>query len=418
MSRVKETRFYDLLGVAPDASVEEIRKNYKKLAFKYHPDRNPDAGNQFQEISMAYGVLTDEKKRKVYDQLGEEAIREGRTGDEPTSMSDLFGGIFGFGGDGGRGRSNKGKDLNYEYPVTLEDLYNGKVTKLSLKKKSFCQACKGQGGIKPDSIQNCNDCHGRGMKIIVRQMGGMIQQIQQVCPNCKGQGEIVKEDERCKTCQGNKVVPEKKILELYIDKGMKDGEQIRFSGEGDAVPGTSEPGDVVAVLRQRPHETFERSGNDLVMKKDITLYEALCGFTFKVKHLDNRVINVTYGGGVIKPGDKKEIPDQGMPRHKNPFEKGVLIVVFNVEFPSERMDENNRSLLKEILPQTLTEGQSAEVKVPEGGHEENVELVDYGTVSSTQGGRQRREVYQQSGNSDSEDEEGGQGGGGVRCAHQ
>jgi len=97
MSRVKETRFYDLLGVAPDASIEEIRKNYKKLAFKYHPDRNPDAGNQFQEISMAYGVLTDEKKRKVYDQLGEDAIREGRTGDEPTSMSDLFGGIFGFG---------------------------------------------------------------------------------------------------------------------------------------------------------------------------------------------------------------------------------------------------------------------------------------------------------------------------------
>eukprot|EP01089_Gocevia_fonbrunei_P022326 TRINITY_DN899_c0_g1_i1.p1 TRINITY_DN899_c0_g1~~TRINITY_DN899_c0_g1_i1.p1 ORF type:complete len:451 (+),score=103.52 TRINITY_DN899_c0_g1_i1:128-1354(+) len=402
----KETRYYELLEVEVTATQDEIKKSYRKLAFKYHPDRNPEAGNKFQEISMAYGILSDEKKKRVYDDHGEDAIREGRTGDEP-SASDFFGSLFGFGG-GHERKPRKGKDLVYEYGVTLEDLYNGKQAKLALRKKVICGDCKGVGGTKPDSVRNCNDCDGRGVKISLRQMGAMIQQLQQVCTTCKGQGEIIKEEERCTKCHGQKVTQDKKTLELYIDKGMRDSEQIKFIGEGDQVPGL-EPGDVIVVLKLANHERFERDGANLYLKKTITLFEALCGTTFYIEHLDKRLLKVTTGPetGVIKPGDRKEIAGQGMPVHKNPFEKGVLIILFDVKFPSERMNEQQKKALSAVLPlpKTLQD-------VPKGAHVEDATLQEYGTNERI-GKAGRREAYH--GDDDDEDEEGG---GGVRCAHQ
>jgi len=332
-------------------------------------------------------------------------------------MSDLLGGLFGFGG--GESRRNKGKDLVYEYPVTLSDLYNGKVAKLSLRKNAVCTSCKGTGGLKPDSIRNCKECHGRGMKVTIRQMGGMIQQLQQVCPQCRGAGEIVKDEERCKSCGGNKVIPEKKILELYIDKGMKDGEQIRFNGEGDQVPGLVEPGDVVAVLRCKPHHSFEREGTNLYIKKEITLYEALCGTKFDIKHLDGRILRVSTvdpadpESGVIKPGDKKEIPGQGMPVHKNPFERGVMAIVFDVIFPKTRLDGE---LLSKVLPTKLDqdgkmEAEDGEEKSAEGVVEEVI-LKEFGSTERV--GRSRKEVYTAGGDEDDDEDGGSQ----VRCAQQ
>jgi len=201
----------------------------------------------------------------------------------------------------------------------------------------------------------------------------------------------------------------KKILELYIDKGMRDGEQIKFSGEGDQTPGGVEPGDVVVVLKLTSHPRFEREGANLYYKKEITLFEALCGTTFTVEHLDGRVLRINTGtdSGVIRPGDRKEIPGQGMPMHKNPFEKGYLVVVFDVIFPENRMNDDQKKVLMNVLPQP-----KPLKEIPKGVHVDEVTLQEYGASERGSRGGQRREVYH---GDDGEDEEGG---GGVRCAHQ
>lgn len=220
---VKETKFYDLLGVSPTASEADLKKAYRKLALKYHPDKNPDAGDKFKEISHAYDVLSgmsaqspkcttlngiylDAQKRETYDRFGEEGLNgQGMGGG--MNPEDLFASFFGgnfFGGGGGRrGPSGprRGKDMAHELRVSLEDLYKGKTTKLALSKSVVCSACEGKGG-KEGAVKTCDGCGGNGVRISLRQMGPMIQQVQQTCPECRGEGEIIREKDRCKVSRG------------------------------------------------------------------------------------------------------------------------------------------------------------------------------------------------------------------------
>lgn len=190
---VKDTKFYDLLGVNPKATPEELKKAYRKLALKYHPDKNPTEGDRFKAISQAYDVLSDAKKRELYDRGGEEAIKEGGTGGgmggrNPMDIFDMF-----FGG-GGRSRQRgpaKGKDVIHQLSVTLEDLYNGSTRKLALQKNVICPKCEGHGG-KKGAVESCTPCRGTGMQIRIQQLApGMVQQIQSVCHDCQGQGERI-----------------------------------------------------------------------------------------------------------------------------------------------------------------------------------------------------------------------------------
>ncbi|KAM6960815.1 dnaJ homolog subfamily A member 4 [Aplochiton taeniatus] len=345
---VHETGYYDILGVKPQSTPDEIKKAYRKLALKYHPDKNPNEGERFKLISQAYEVLADPKKRDLYDQGGEQAIKDGGMGGGGSPM-DIFN-MF-FGGGGRMQRERKGKNLVHQLSVSLEEMYNGTTRKLALQKNVICEKCDGYGG-KKGTLEKCSSCKGKGMQIKVQQIGpGMIQQIQSMCADCQGQGEKFNSKDRCKNCKGHKVECRKKILEVHIEKGMRDGQKITFQGEGDQEPGL-EPGDVVIVLDQKDHSIYQRKGDDLTMKMDIKLVEALCGFKKTILTLDKRVLIINSSPGeVIKHDEIRCVQNEGMPMHRAPSDRGQLIVRFQVEFPQKHwLPEHLMFQLERLLP--------------------------------------------------------------------
>lgn len=347
---VKETAYYDVLGVKPNASNDELKKAYRKLALKYHPDKNPNEGEKFKQISQAYEILSDPDKRSIYDEGGEAAIKKGGGGNNDfTSPMHLFEMFFGDAFSGGRRRERRGKDLVHQMSVTLEELYNGTVRKLALQKSVICDRCEGRGG-KKGAIEKCQQCRGVGVETKIQQVGpGLMHQIEQVCRRCSGQGEIISEKDRCKQCNGRKTVRDRKILEVHVEKGMRDGQKILFSGEGDQEPNL-QPGDIVIVLDEKEHHTFMRTGHDLFLKMQIQLVEALCGFQKVIKTLDERDLVITsLPGEVIKNDQTKCIMGEGMPMYKNPFEKGRLIIHFLVVFP-DRIPSELIPTLEQCLP--------------------------------------------------------------------
>ncbi|XP_076358209.1 dnaJ homolog subfamily A member 2-like isoform X1 [Tachypleus tridentatus] len=410
-----DTKLYDLLGVSPNASDSEIKKAYRRLAKEYHPDKNPQEGERFKEISFAYEVLSDSKKRQIYDNYGIKGLQEGHHTDgfSDDIFSHLFGGgLFGamgmgFGG-GGRRRKQKGDDTIHPLKVSLEDLYNGKTAKLQLSKNVICSTCNGEGG-RHGSSQTCRGCHGQGIKLTVRQLGpGMVQQMRSVCPDCRGEGEVIKDKDRCKVCRGNKIVNEKKILEVHVDKGMRDGQKIQFRGEGDQKPGM-EPGDVVIVLQEKPHSHFQRNGNDLYMNYKVNLTESLCGFCIAIKHLDGRDLIIRHPPGeVVKPDTIKGIQGEGMPIYRDPFEKGNLYIKLDVEFPPDHfIEEEKLKLLEKLLPKRPP------CHIPQGEHVEEVDLHDYDPNTRSQGAGRSTEAYESD-----DDDTGVHMGHGVQCAQQ
>lgn len=331
---VKDTKYYDVLGVDPGCNESQLKKAYYKLAKVYHPDKNPEAGDKFKEISHAYEVLSDPQKREVYDRHGE----EGLSGDGGGGMSaeDLFSQLFGGGMfNSGQRRQptgpRRGKDVGHCLKVTLEDLYCGKVSQLKLSKSVMCAKCDGRGG-KAGAVRVCSSCQGQGVKLVIRQMGPMVQQTQVTCSDCRGEGEIINKADRCIECSGRKTVTQKKVLEVHIEKGMEDGTRIPFEGEGDQAPGIL-PGSVIIVLEQKPHAAFQRKKNDLYFDAQIDLVTALTGGSFHIRHLDERDLLVTIlPGEVIKPGEVKCIEGEGMPSLRHHV-KGNLYVRFEIKFP-------------------------------------------------------------------------------------
>ncbi|XP_037029908.1 dnaJ homolog subfamily A member 1-like [Bradysia coprophila] len=335
---VKETVFYDLLGVQPNASSEDLKKAYKKMALKYHPDKNPNEGERFKQISMAYEVLTDPEKRQIYDEGGESAIKKGGAGGggpgfmSPMDIFEMF--INGGMRSGGR-RERRGKIIEHILNVTLEELYNGAVRKLALQKIVICDKCEGRGG-KKGCVSKCQTCRGTGSEIRIHQIfPGMVQQVEQICRQCSGLGETIATKDRCKQCNGKKTIRDRNVLEVHIEKGMQHGQKIVFSGQGNQESPDIEPGDISVVLNEKKHSVYKRLELDLLLTLPIILTESLCGFRKIIKTLDNRDLLITHlPGQVIKTGDIKCVMGEGMPQYKNPFEKGRLILNFEVIFPT------------------------------------------------------------------------------------
>ncbi|KAF9264925.1 hypothetical protein L218DRAFT_958090 [Marasmius fiardii PR-910] len=374
---VRETKFYDLLEVSPNASEADLKKAYRKKALRLHPDKGGDP-ELFKEVTHAYEVLSDPDKRSIYDARGEAGLNEagGMGGmDAQDLFSQLFGGAGGFGGGGffGGGPSRhqgprRTKDLMHRINVSLEDLYKGKTTKLALTRNVICGKCKGKGG-KEGAVKTCHSCNGRGIKMTIRQMGPMIQQMQTTCDECSGQGETINMKDRCNQCKGKKVVSDKKVLEVHVDKGMKGGQTITFRGEADQSPG-QETGDVIIVIEEKPHDRFKRQENDLVAEQEIDLLTALGGGEFSIRHLDDRVLVVKLDPGeVIKHGDLKVIPAQGMPSQRH-HEPGDMFVKLSVLFPDSIPLESIPFLERALPPRKPMEQHDGNVLV------EEVHLVD------------------------------------------
>jgi len=334
---VDTQEYYDILGVDKQATPAQIKKAFRKLAMKKHPDRGGDE-EEFKAIQTAYEVLSDDEKRELYDKHGKEGVEQGGGGGGG-GAEDIFSALFG--GGGGRGRRGpqgprKGDNITHPLKCSLEDLCNGKTVKLAINREVPVD--------KKAKLQMCQTCNGTGVVMKMRQIGpGMIQQFQTKCPACNGQGHTVK------------MKQERKILEVAIEKGMRHGQKIKFSGEADQKPGYL-PGDVVFVVQQKEHAVFKRKAHHLIMEKEITLSQALTGVEFHVKHLDGRDLVVrSEPGDIIKPGSFKRIAGEGMPMHGNPFVKGNLIIAFDVTFPEPgSLSEAEAKALADVLPSKPT----------------------------------------------------------------
>lgn len=373
----KETKLYDCLGVEPTSSQDNIKKAYRKLAIKWHPDKNPDnkaeAEAKFKEITNAYEILSDDKKRQIYDQYGEEGVREGGGGGG-RSPNDIFADLFGFGGFGGfGGRASREAgpqrtpDVQFQLALSLSDFYNGKVKKLKIQRKVLCPTCSGRGATKEGAAATCSACRGQGVRMIIQRLGpGMIQQMQTTCNECQGKGEVIEERFRCTECKGKKVVPSSKILEVVVTPGMQPGHKITFYGDADEAPG-AETGDVVVIVVPAKEEDdgegeddegvsskrgrsssstpptatrrpkFQRLKNsvDLLIEVKISLTEALLGFQVPMKHLDGRIIIIQSPPKFVASHESVILVEgEGMPKERHPSQKGDLYVKLNVIMPT------------------------------------------------------------------------------------
>ncbi|PWZ25056.1 DnaJ [Zea mays] len=288
-------------------------------------------------LAQAYEVLSDPEKREIYDQYGEDGLKEGMGGgggmhDPFDIFQSFFGGGSPFGGGNSRGRrQQRGDDVVHPLKVSLEDLYNGTSKKLSLSHNVFYSKCNGKGS-KSGASSRCAGCQGSGFKVQIWRLGPrMVQQMQHPCNECRGSGETINDKDRCPQCKGDKVVPEKKVLEVVVEKGMQNGQKITFPGEADEAPDTT-TGDIIFVLQQKEHPMFKRKGDDLFYEHTLTLTESLCGFQFVLTHLDNRQLLIKSNPGeVVMPDSFKAISDEGMPMYQRPFMKGKLYIHFSLQ---------------------------------------------------------------------------------------
>ena len=329
--------FYGILGVAKDASEYEIKRSFRKLAIKMHPDKNvgdAEATKKFQDLREAFEVLSDPKKRKLYDEGGEERLKKMSGGGAQSRGMDpfesFFGDFFGFGGSGENENKEtpKGADVTVDLWVSYEELYKGQFVELQRIKPVYKPA-KG--------TRKCN-CR---QEMITRQLGpGRFQMMQQTV---------------CDECPNMELATQEKILEVEVEPGMKEGAEQKFHGEGEPhIDG--DPGDLKVRIKTMPHPVFERRGDDLYANATINLADALTGFTITLKHLDGHAVKITRDK-VTWPGSKVRKSNEGMPNYENNNAKGTLYVTFDVDFPKGELSQEDKAAIRNILSKYKTLGE-------------------------------------------------------------
>jgi molecular chaperone DnaJ len=281
--------FYEVLGVARGVNDDELKKSFRRLAMKFHPDRCPDdpaAQDKFKEAKEAYEVLSDQKKRALYDQHGHAAFEHGMGGRGGAGFNgdvgDIFGDIFSdiFGGMGGaRGRARRGSDLRYLMELDLEEAVFGIEKQIEVPTLIECDSCSGSGS-EDGKTETCSTCHGHGR---VRMQNGIFS-VQQACPHCAGAGKVVKNP--CRECHGEGRVHDERTLQVKIPAGVDNGDRIRLTGQGEAGPTGTVPGDLYVEVRVREHAIFQRDGDDLHCEIPIRFGQAALGAALKAPTLD------------------------------------------------------------------------------------------------------------------------------------
>lgn len=350
-----KTDYYELLGVGKDVDEGSLKKAYRKLAMKYHPDRNPDdkeAEAKFKEVKEAYEVLSDSKKRAAYDRFGHAGV-DGMSGASSRGaegfggFGDVFGDIFGdiFGGARGGGSGGgvyRGADISYTLEISLEDAAKGIETKIRVPSMETCETCHGSGAKPGTKAKTCPSCEGRGQ---IRMSQGFFS-LQQTCPRCHGSGQTI--DTPCATCHGEGRVKQSKTLSVKIPAGISQGDRIRLSGEGESGTNGGPPGDLYVQIKVKPHPVFTRQNDDLHCEVPISFATAALGGAVDVPTLDGKatitVPSETQTGKIFRLRGKGI---KGLRSHK----AGDLLCHVTVETPI-RLTEAQRELLRQFEAST------------------------------------------------------------------
>lgn len=350
--------YYEILGVPKTATDKEIKRAYKRLSFKYHPDRVKDenkeeAEKKFEEIANAYEVLSDPQKRRIYDTQGEAAVRQ-QTGQAQNPL-DFLQKILNpqhssSSEDSPRAPKKPGPDQLIILPMDLEDLYLGAMVDATVSHRVICPQCNGQGaGVRGLAI--CPKCRGAGKLTIQTQTPFGMMQMEQACPKC--QGKRVVQGTPCYHCNGEHTVAVDDKQVIFVDAGSKDGDEYVYEDMGDTYPdGETENGRLVFRIRELPHNRFIRKGNDLYTSVNITLKQALLGFSLSIPHLDNHNVSINREGGCTPHGYVEKIEGEGMPNKEEMGQgsRGDLFVSFKILFPSSLSEEQKKKIEEVLFP--------------------------------------------------------------------
>ncbi|CAO1621775.1 unnamed protein product [Parajaminaea phylloscopi] len=360
--------YYKLLDIDPSADARTIKKAYRRLAQKLHPDKFPEKETEFVKMSEAYQVLSDEELRKIYDRYGEEGVKRHRAGQAGPGGGghdpfDVFRNFFGHGGGGGGGGVRKSAPKQFNIMVSLKDLYVGKTITLEYDRSVVCHKCDGSGAKNKGDIKSCEACGGRGVRIVRQEiMPGFHTQMQTVCNVCGGRGTTIAH--ACPVCAGHKLINEKAELEVDIPPGTEEGETFVFEGESDEAADLDiEAGDVVVKITSDPStSSFRRRASHLYLTRSLSLPDALLGFVDVFAHMDGHNVTISRGKSVTQPGQVVTVHGEGMPI-RGSDKRGNLYVEYDVVLP-DRIEGDLRSVLQTVWNHRDEDGESRR------GHEE------------------------------------------------